>query len=189
MQATHYVPKARHPINPSQATKLRSVGHTTTHNNPACQRHDTRTSTTAQIQDIKKYRQHTMCRRHNILLTPHKQRSCAVWGTPQHITIRVPKARYPHEHDSANPKHKEVQATHYVPKARHPINPSQATKLRSVGHTTTHNNPACQRHDIRTSTTAQIHDIKKCRQHTMCRRHNILLTPHKQRSCAVWGTR
>ena len=28
-----YVSKTRHPINPSQATKLRSVGHTATHNN------------------------------------------------------------------------------------------------------------------------------------------------------------
>ena len=33
MQATHYVPEAQHPINPSQATKLRSVGYTIIHDN------------------------------------------------------------------------------------------------------------------------------------------------------------
>ena len=82
-----------------------------------------------------------MCRRHNILLTPHKQRSCVVWGTRQHITICVPEARYPHEHDSTSPKHEEEASNTYVSETRHPINPSQATKLRSVGHTTTHNNP------------------------------------------------
>ena len=80
-------------------------------------------------------------------------------------TKDVPKARHPHKHDSAFVRYVE---THTLPvsKTRYPINPSQATKSRSVGHTTSNPNPACRRHDIRTCTIVQVLGTKMCKQHT-----------------------